>query len=125
MRCWCSSDACRLFSLTCVAPHAPRHVCRLVLPPRPAGLLTALALFTHTLPRGCLPLTAVNRRYSSPFASLAGLLTALALFIHNFPEGLATFVGALADTKVGVGLGEHPSTLYSLPVLRYCSVSML
>lgn len=47
----------------------------------------------------------------------AGLLTALALFIHNFPEGLATFVGALADTKIGVGLGEPPFVLLC-PVLR-------
>lgn len=31
----------------------------------------------------------------------AGMLTALAIFIHNVPEGLATFVGALSDTKVG------------------------
>lgn len=33
-----------------------------------------------------------------------GLLTALAIFIHNFPEGLATFVAALSDTSVGVGI---------------------
>lgn len=33
-----------------------------------------------------------------------GILTGLAIFIHNFPEGLATFVGALADTRVGVGI---------------------
>jgi len=33
-----------------------------------------------------------------------GLLTALAIFIHNFPEGLATFVGTLSDTGVGIGI---------------------
>jgi ZIP family zinc transporter len=33
-----------------------------------------------------------------------GMLTALAIFIHNFPEGLATFVAALSDTSVGVGI---------------------
>lgn len=49
----------------------------------------------------------------------------MALFIHNFPEGLATFVGALADTKIGVGLGEDPFTLHSLPALPCSSVSML
>jgi zinc transporter ZupT len=53
-------------------------------------------------------------RPSSP-ATSPGLLTALALFVHNFPEGLATFVGALADTKVGVGLGECLSLLAVSP----------
>lgn len=33
-----------------------------------------------------------------------GLFTALAIAIHNFPEGLATFVGALTDTKLGVAI---------------------
>lgn len=33
-----------------------------------------------------------------------GLLTALAIFLHNFPEGLATFVAALSDTSVGIGI---------------------
>jgi ZIP family zinc transporter len=33
-----------------------------------------------------------------------GLLTGLAIFIHNFPEGLATFVAALSDTSVGIGI---------------------
>lgn len=28
----------------------------------------------------------------------------LCILLHNFPEGLATFVGALADTTLGVGL---------------------
>eukprot|EP00899_Mesostigma_viride_P023172 jgi/Mesvir1/4039/Mv19400-RA.1 len=30
-----------------------------------------------------------------------GLMTALAVSIHNFPEGLATFVAALADSRLG------------------------
>lgn len=50
----------------------------------------------------------------------AGVLTALALFIHNFPEGLATFVGALADTKIGVGLGERPPQQATPPPLLQC-----
>jgi len=33
-----------------------------------------------------------------------GTNTALAIALHNFPEGLATFVGALHDTRVGVVL---------------------
>jgi len=33
-----------------------------------------------------------------------GIFTGLAIAIHNLPEGLATFVGALNDTKVGWGL---------------------
>jgi zinc transporter, ZIP family len=33
-----------------------------------------------------------------------GLLTAFAIFLHNLPEGLATFVAALSDTGVGIGI---------------------
>ena len=33
-----------------------------------------------------------------------GLFTALAIGIHNFPEGLATFVGAIANPRLGVGI---------------------
>jgi ZIP family zinc transporter len=33
-----------------------------------------------------------------------GLMTGLCILLHNFPEGLATFVGALANTTLGVGL---------------------
>lgn len=33
-----------------------------------------------------------------------GFMTALAIGLHNFPEGLATFVAALADTKLGIAL---------------------
>ncbi len=33
-----------------------------------------------------------------------GMFTALAIAIHNFPEGLATFVGALKDTKLGMAI---------------------
>jgi len=35
---------------------------------------------------------------------ITGLISALALGLHNFPEGLATFVGALADSRVGIAL---------------------
>ena len=28
----------------------------------------------------------------------------MAIFIHNFPEGLATFVAALTDTSIGIGI---------------------
>lgn len=33
-----------------------------------------------------------------------GWLTSLAMVIHNVPEGMATFVGTLADTRLGAGL---------------------
>lgn len=33
-----------------------------------------------------------------------GLLSALAIAIHNFPEGIATFIGALNDPQMGVGI---------------------
>ncbi|KAF1316962.1 Zinc-iron permease, partial [Globisporangium splendens] len=40
-----------------------------------------------------------------------GLLSALAIGIHNMPEGIATYVGALQNTSVGVslaiGIGLH------------------
>lgn len=33
-----------------------------------------------------------------------GLMSALAIAIHNFPEGIATFIGALNDPQMGVGI---------------------
>ena len=33
-----------------------------------------------------------------------GVLSAIAIAIHNFPEGIATFIGALNDTQMGVGI---------------------
>jgi ZIP family zinc transporter len=40
-----------------------------------------------------------------------GLLSALALGIHNIPEGIATYVGAIEDSSVGIslaiGIGLH------------------
>lgn len=33
-----------------------------------------------------------------------GLMSALAIAIHNFPEGIATFVGALNDPEMGIGI---------------------
>ena len=33
-----------------------------------------------------------------------GIMTAIAIGLHNFPEGLATFVAAVADSKLGVAL---------------------
>ena len=36
--------------------------------------------------------------------STAGIFTGLAIALHNLPEGLATFVGALNDTKVGASI---------------------
>jgi len=33
-----------------------------------------------------------------------GLFTAIAIAVHNFPEGLATFAGALKDTRLGIAI---------------------
>jgi zinc transporter, ZIP family len=33
-----------------------------------------------------------------------GMFSALAIAIHNFPEGLATFIGAIQDPALGVGI---------------------
>merc|ERR1719367_603827 len=33
-----------------------------------------------------------------------GILTALAIGLHNLPEGIATYVGAIGDTRVGAAL---------------------
>ena len=33
-----------------------------------------------------------------------GIMSALAIAIHNFPEGIATFIGALNDPEMGVGI---------------------
>ena len=33
-----------------------------------------------------------------------GILSALAIAIHNFPEGIATFIGALNDPQMGIGI---------------------
>ena len=33
-----------------------------------------------------------------------GVLSAIAIAIHNFPEGIATFIGALNDPQMGIGI---------------------
>ena len=33
-----------------------------------------------------------------------GILSAIAIAIHNFPEGIATFIGAMNDTQMGLGI---------------------
>ena len=33
-----------------------------------------------------------------------GLMSAFAIAIHNFPEGIATFIGALNDPEMGIGI---------------------
>ena len=33
-----------------------------------------------------------------------GIMSALAIAVHNFPEGIATFIGALNDAEMGVGI---------------------
>ena len=62
--------------------------------------------------------TEVNTEVNKSVSSLAqrqlnrtGILTALAIGLHNLPEGVATYVGAIGDTRVGaalaVGIGLH------------------
>jgi zinc transporter ZupT len=58
-------------------------------------------LFAHTCPFPHAPSHTPPHPQPHP---LAGMLTAAAIFIHNFPEGLATFVAALANTQLGVGI---------------------
>ena len=43
-----------------------------------------------------------------------GLFSALAITIHNFPEGLATFIAALQDPKLGVGIAVAIS-IHNIP----------
>jgi ZIP family zinc transporter len=45
-----------------------------------------------------------GRPMGRPELMRTGLFTALAIAIHNFPEGLATFVGAIANPRLGVGI---------------------
>ena len=33
-----------------------------------------------------------------------GIMSALAIAVHNFPEGIATFIGALNDAEMGIGI---------------------
>lgn len=47
----------------------------------------------------CMPCRPPALR-ASGLISAAGIFTGLAIALHNLPEGLATFVGALNDTKV-------------------------
>ena len=70
--------------------------------------IAAIALLDRLLPQHPLPtVTALPERNAQlPRSALlrTGLFTALAIAIHNFPEGLATFVGAIANPRLGVGI---------------------
>ena len=48
----------------------------------------------------------LDRSEAQPNSKLLrmGLLVALGIGIHNFPEGMATFAGALKDTKLGIAI---------------------
>ena len=43
-----------------------------------------------------------------------GILSALAIAIHNFPEGIATFIGALNDPQMGIGI-TFAISIHSIP----------
>lgn len=72
-----------------------------------------IALIDRLLPQHALPLGssrdlgqgAADPGGHSPELMRTGLFTALAIAIHNFPEGLATFVGAIANPRLGISIG--------------------
>ncbi len=67
--------------------------------------MAAIALVDQLLPQHQAPLTPVPLPQSSrPDLLRTGLFSALAIAIHNFPEGLATFIGALANPRLGMGI---------------------
>ena len=43
-----------------------------------------------------------------------GILSAIVIAIHNFPEGIATFIGALNDTQMGLGI-TFAISIHNLP----------
>ncbi len=70
--------------------------------------IAAIALLDRLLPQHPLPpvTRSLPRASAPPSAALlrTGQFTALAIAIHNFPEGLATFVGAIANPRLGLGI---------------------
>ncbi len=45
-----------------------------------------------------------GRKHSPEKLLRTGLFSALAIGIHNFPEGLATFMGAMTDSSLGISI---------------------
>ena len=60
---------------------------------------SGLSLEAHTAAVGKLEQTRSERAMHK-----LGLLSAIAIAIHNFPEGIATFIGALNDPQMGLGI---------------------
>ena len=60
---------------------------------------SGLSLGSHTPAVGILEHTS-----NAKALQRLGLMSALAIAVHNFPEGIATFVGALNDPQMGVGI---------------------
>jgi ZIP family zinc transporter len=54
------------------------------------------------------------QRRPDPHLLRMGLLSAAAIALHNFPEGIATFVAALDDPKLGVGIAAAVA-LHNIP----------
>ena len=67
------------------------------------GIIT---LIDFTIPEYENPHEASGLSLDSNTTSLhrLGLLSALAIAIHNFPEGIATFISALNDPQMGIGI---------------------
>jgi ZIP family zinc transporter len=53
-----------------------------------------------------------------------GILTGCAIAIHNIPEGLATFVGAMNDTKAGGSIAAAIA-IHNIPGVRWVQVNGL
>lgn len=60
---------------------------------------SGLSLESHTPAVGILEHTS-----NAKALQRLGLMSALAIAVHNFPEGIATFVGALNNPQMGVGI---------------------
>jgi ZIP family zinc transporter len=60
---------------------------------------SGLSLEAHTPAIGKLEQTGSEKALHK-----LGVLSAIAIAIHNFPEGIATFIGALNDPQMGLGI---------------------
>ena len=60
---------------------------------------SGLSLEAHTPAVGKLEQTGTEKAMHK-----LGILSAIAIAIHNFPEGIATFIGALNDPQMGLGI---------------------
>ena len=69
-------------------------------------LLMALFIIISSLLLGSITVFIINHLMKSESNSLykLGILSMIALIVHNFPEGIATFMGSVKDTSLGLKL---------------------